>query len=150
MNYYTLLNSELSKYLERKEELELIKIKQQQKNCVQSFGASKLYTHSTERKTKLELPEDGNKLIYLPIIFLGICSNYLFLFLDSVNSKESSIVSNYVSSMKKKPSLQDVINRARKHPYQQQVSNSHTSVSKNTSYITQSTQTYSNKEIESV
>lgn len=60
-NYYTFLNLELSKYLERKEELELIKIKQQQKKCVQSFGASKLYTSSTERKTKLELP-DGNKM----------------------------------------------------------------------------------------
>lgn len=150
MNYYTFLNSELSKYLERKEELELIKIKQQQKNCVQSFGASKLYTNSTERKTKLELPEDGNKINLFTYIFLSICSNYLFLFLDSVNSKESSIVSRYVSSMKKKPSLQDVINRARKHPYQQQVSYSHTPVSKNTSDIIQSTQTSSNKKIESV
>jgi len=46
--------------LERKEELELIKIKQQQRNCVQSFGASKLNACSTERKTKLELPENGN------------------------------------------------------------------------------------------
>jgi len=90
------------------------------------------------------------KLIYLPIIFLGICSNYLFLFLDSNNSKESSIVSRYVSSMKKKPSLQNVINRARKHPYQRLVSNSHTPVSKNTSDSIQSIQTSSNKEIESV
>jgi len=65
--------------LERKEELELIKIKQQQKNCVQSFGASKMYTSSTERKTKLELPEDGNN-INLVITFLSICSNYLFIF----------------------------------------------------------------------
>ncbi|CAI6361964.1 unnamed protein product [Macrosiphum euphorbiae] len=116
--------NELSKYLERKEELELIKIKQQQKKCVQSFGASKLYTSSTERKTKLELPADSD------------------------NSKESSIVSRYVSSMKKKPSLQDVINRARKHPYQRPVSNSHTPVSKNTSDSIQSIQTSSSKEIE--
>lgn len=57
---YIFLYQELSKYLERKEELELIKIKQQQKNCVQSFGASKLNACSTERKTKLELPENGN------------------------------------------------------------------------------------------
>ncbi|XP_016658595.1 sodium channel modifier 1 isoform X1 [Acyrthosiphon pisum] len=117
--------NELSKYLERKEELELIKIKQQQKKYIQSFGASKLYTSSTERKTKLELPED-----------------------DSDNFKESSIVSRYVSSMKKKPSLQDVINRARKIPYQRPVCNSHTPVSKNTSDIIQSIQTSSNKEIE--
>jgi len=48
--------------LERKEELELLKIKQEQKNCIKIFGASKLYTSSTERKTKLELPKDGNKI----------------------------------------------------------------------------------------
>ncbi|XP_022174529.1 sodium channel modifier 1-like isoform X2 [Myzus persicae] len=117
--------NELSKYLERKEELELIKIKQQQKNCVQSFGASKMYASSTERKTKLELPDN-----------------------DSDNSKESSIVSRYVSSIKKKPSLQDVISRARKHPYQQPVSNSHTIVSKITLDITQSIKPSTNKEIE--
>ncbi|CAH1738313.1 sodium channel modifier 1-like isoform X1 [Aphis gossypii] len=117
--------NELSKYLERKEELELIKIKQQQKNCVQSFGASKLNACSTERKTKLELPEN-----------------------DSDNSKESSIVSRYVSSMKKKPSLQDVINRAKQHPYQRLVSNSDSTISKNTKSITQSGQTSSSKQIE--
>lgn len=52
--------------------------------------------------------------------------------------------------MKKKKSLQDVINRARKHPYQQPVSNSYTAVSKNTSEIIQFIQTSTYKEIESV
>jgi len=51
--------------LKRSEELELIKIKQQEKNCIQSFGAPKLHTNSTERKTKLELPENGKK----PIVY---------------------------------------------------------------------------------
>jgi len=52
--------------------------------------------------------------------------------------------------MKKKPSLQDVINRAKKHPYQRLDSNSDSSISKNTTVITQSGQTSSSKEIESV
>ncbi|XP_060851107.1 sodium channel modifier 1-like isoform X1 [Rhopalosiphum padi] len=116
--------SELSKYLERKEELELIKIKQQQKNCVQSFGSSKFYASSTGRKTKLELPENDS------------------------DTKESSIVSRYVSSMKKKPSLQNVINRAKKHPYQRLVSTADTLVSKNALTISQSIQTSTKKEIE--
>lgn len=73
-----------------------------------------------------------------------------FFFLDSDNSKESSIVSRYVSSMKKKPSLQDVINRAKQHPYQRLVSNSDSTISKNTKSITQSGQTSSSKQIESV
>lgn len=62
LNDYTFLLLELSKYLERKEELELIKINQQQQNCIKIFGVSKHYTSSTERKTKLELPKDGNKM----------------------------------------------------------------------------------------
>lgn len=65
--------------MERKEELELIKIKQQQKNCVQSFGASKMYASSTERKTKLELPDNGNN-IYLVISFLYIPIIFFFRF----------------------------------------------------------------------
>jgi len=56
--------------------------------------------------------------------------------------------------MKKKTSLQDVINRARKHPYQRPaVSNSNisnTAVSKNTPEIIKFVQTSPNKEIESV
>jgi len=50
---------ELSKYLERKEELELMKIKKQQKESVLSFGALKSHVNSTERKKKLELPGIG-------------------------------------------------------------------------------------------
>jgi len=84
--------SELSKYLERKEELESRKIKQEHKEYIQSFGASTIHSSSTERKKKIELPVN--------------------------DSMESTIVSRYVSSMKKKPSLQGVINRAKKHPYQ--------------------------------
>lgn len=52
--------------------------------------------------------------------------------------------------MKKKPSLQDVINRAKQHPYQRLVSNSDSTISKNTKSITQSGQTSSSKQIESV
>lgn len=45
--------------MERKEELELMKIKKQQKESVLSFGASKSHVNSTERKKKLELPGNG-------------------------------------------------------------------------------------------
>lgn len=55
--------SELNKYLQRKEELELMKIKQQQKQLVQSFGAIKNHVGPTERKKKLEFPENGTKQI---------------------------------------------------------------------------------------
>lgn len=41
-----------------------MKIKQQKKQHIQSFGAIKNYVGSTERKKKLELPENGAKLIY--------------------------------------------------------------------------------------
>lgn len=122
--------------MERKEELELIKIKQQQKNNVQSFGASKLHTNSKERKKKLELPENGNKIIYFLNCWVFISINYFLLYLDC--SKESSIVSRYVSSMKKKPSLQYFINRAKSHPYQQSVSDSDKLMPKYASTITQS------------
>lgn len=50
---------ELSKYLERKEELELMKIKKQQKESIQLFGAPKSHINSTGRKKKLELSENG-------------------------------------------------------------------------------------------
>lgn len=113
--------SELSKYLERKEELELIKIKKQQKDSIQSFGALKNQASSTERKKKLELSEN-----------------------DSLT--ESTIVSRYVSSMKKKPSLQDVIYRSRKHPYQRSISNSDVSVSQDISSSAHSSR--NNKAIE--
>lgn len=54
---------------------------------------------------------------------------YYFL-LEVLNSSiESTIVSRYVSSMKKKPSLQKAINRAKQHPYQKVVSNSDASTS---------------------
>jgi len=79
-------------------------------------------------------------LVFIPIIII---------FLDS-DTKESSIVSRYVSSMKKKPSLQNVINRAKKHPYQRLVSTADTPVSKNALTISQSIQTSTKKEIESV
>jgi hypothetical protein len=45
--------------LQRKEELELMKIKQQQKQNIQSFGAIKNLVGPTERKKKLEFPENG-------------------------------------------------------------------------------------------
>lgn len=60
--YIFIYNLELSKYLERKEELESRKIKQQHKECIQSLGTSKNHIISTERKKKLELPENGNKI----------------------------------------------------------------------------------------
>jgi len=46
--------------LERKEELESRKIKQQHKKYIQSFGVSTIHYNSIERKKKLELPENGN------------------------------------------------------------------------------------------
>lgn len=51
---------ELSKYLERKEELELIKIKKQHKEYTQSLGDSKTQFSSIERKRKLEITENSN------------------------------------------------------------------------------------------
>lgn len=51
---------ELSKYLERKEELELRKAKQQHNDYIQSLGASKSNIVFTERKKKLEFPKKGN------------------------------------------------------------------------------------------
>jgi len=104
--------SELSKYLERKEELELMKIKKQSKECIQSFGALKTHVSSTERKKKLELQDD--------------------------DSKESTIVSRYVSSMKKNPSIQGAIYRAKNHPYQRPNYNLDPSTSHDTSVITNS------------
>lgn len=53
----------------------------------------------------------------------------LFLLLDM--SQESAIVSRYISSMKKKPSLQQVINRAKQHPYKPLIPHLNTTISKN-------------------
>ncbi|VVC39303.1 Sodium channel modifier 1, zinc-finger,Sodium channel modifier 1, acidic C-terminal domain [Cinara cedri] len=91
--------NELSKYLERKEELEIMKIKKQHREYIQSFGDQKTKFRSTERKKKLEITDN-----------------------DTEECKESTIVSRYVASIKKKPSLQSVINRTKKHSYQQSVS----------------------------
>lgn len=64
---------ELSKYLERKEELELRKAKQQHKEYIQSLGASKSNICSTERKKKLGFPEKGNEIkLSYKIYFLYI------------------------------------------------------------------------------
>lgn len=41
-----------------------MKTKQQQKQCIKSFGAIINHVGSTERKFKLELPVNGIKLIY--------------------------------------------------------------------------------------
>lgn len=60
---HTFFFLELSKYLERKEELELIKIKKQQKESIQSFGALKNQVGLNERKKNLELPENGILII---------------------------------------------------------------------------------------
>lgn len=62
----------------------------------------------------------------------------LFLLIYDSDSKESTIVSRYVSSMKKKPSLQGVINRAKKHPYQRSMPSSDRPTSKGVSTTTQS------------
>lgn len=48
--------------MERKEELELRKIKQRHKEYIQSLGTSTNHIISTERKKILELPENGNKI----------------------------------------------------------------------------------------
>lgn len=61
---------------------------------------------------------------------------------------ESTIVSRYISSMKKKPSLQGVINRVKKHPYERPVSSSDVSMPKNVSAVTQHSS--AKKETESV
>lgn len=47
-------------------------------------------------------------------------------------------MSRYVSSIKKKPSLQGIIDRAKKHPYQRPVSSFDKPVSQDVSAITQS------------
>lgn len=80
------------------------------------------------------------KLIYYQDVLL-----YLIILPDS-DSKESTIVSRYISSMKKKPSLQGVINRAKKHPYQRSASDA--LLTQDVSAITQSS--LCNKVIESV
>lgn len=54
-------HTELSKYLERKEELDLMKAKKQHKEYIQSLGASKKNSSFTERKKKLEFPDKGKK-----------------------------------------------------------------------------------------
>lgn len=61
---------ELSKYLERKEELESIKMKKQHKEYVQSFGCtSKTHiNNSTDRKKRLELSSNGNNKTNLFIL----------------------------------------------------------------------------------
>ncbi|XP_025417536.1 sodium channel modifier 1-like isoform X2 [Sipha flava] len=104
--------NELSKYLQRKEELELMKIKQQQKQNIQSFGAIKNLVGPTERKKKLEFPEND-----MP--------------------QESAIVSRYISSMKKKPSLQQVINRAKQHSYKPFISHLNTTISQSSPFTNQ-------------
>lgn len=68
--------------------------------------------------------------------------------MPDLDSKESTIVSRYISSMKKKPLLQGAINRAKKHPYQRSTSNSDTLMTQDVSAITQSS--LYNKVIESV
>lgn len=60
-----MLHIELSKYLKRKEELEIRKITGHKK-YMQSFDHSKKNITYNERKKKLELPENGNT-IYLQI-----------------------------------------------------------------------------------
>ncbi|XP_050436578.1 sodium channel modifier 1-like isoform X2 [Adelges cooleyi] len=90
---------ELGKYLQRKEELDLIKTKRQQKEYTKSLGVTVEHAGRGERKKMLDLPERD--------------------ILDkSASSVESAIVSRYVASMTKKPSLKSVLNRAKKHPYQ--------------------------------
>jgi len=64
--------------------------------------------------------------------------NSLFLLIYDSDSKESIIVSRYVSSIKKKPSLQAVINRAKKHPYQTSMPSSDEPTSQDVSTITRS------------
>lgn len=50
--------------MERKEELELRKVKQYHKKYIQSLDTSKSHLSFIERKKKLELPENGNKIIF--------------------------------------------------------------------------------------
>lgn len=57
---------------------------------------------------------------------LGIILIVNYIFKDE--SKESAIVSRYVSSMKKKPSLQKIINNKKKYPYQPSTSTYNISV----------------------
>lgn len=60
--------------MERKEELESMNIKQQHKNYIQSLGTSTSYISSTERKPKLELPQNGNKINLIVLSFMEIFS----------------------------------------------------------------------------
>lgn len=64
--------------MERKEELELRKVKQQHKKYIQSFSTSKNNTSFIERKKKLELPENGKKinLHYLDAGYYFNCKLY--------------------------------------------------------------------------
>lgn len=117
-------------------------MKKQQKEYIQSFGcASKTHINSsTDRKKRLELSSNSNKtnLYNLFPMFLKSSSSFS-LFLSALGPDmplESTIVSRYVSSMKKKPSLQGIINHARKHPYKQSVSSSDVSIPKSVSAIT--------------
>jgi len=64
--------------------------------------------------------------------------NKLFKICINSDYKESTIVSRYVSSMKKNPSIQGAIYRAKNHPYQRPNYNLDPSTSHDTSVITNS------------
>lgn len=66
---------ELSKYLKRKEELELMKIKKQQKEYTQSFGDAKTKFSYTERKRKLEITKNSN----IQLFFLYKGNNEVYI-----------------------------------------------------------------------
>jgi hypothetical protein len=51
--------------------------------------------------------------------------------------QESAIVSRYISSMKKKPSLQQVINRAKQHSYKPFISHLNTTISQSSPFTNQ-------------
>lgn len=150
INKFKNFSLELSKYLERKEELELMKIKKQQKDSIRSFGPPKNHVSLTEPKKKLELLDQGISVFTYCLVhqwhFKNI--NYLLLLVNNLDSEESTIVSRYVSSMKKKPSLQGVMNRAKNHPYQRSVSSSDNSMSQDISSVPHSSS--DNKVFESV